>query len=194
MPPSPNKFAAKPLRALPRQHPSWLARAGSSRSLSSQNILSALNPVLQVPEVHKRSKVPSGLNPQTSKSSLGSQSGPPNVPSVLNPVLKMFPQLSILLSSSLGPQTFSKSSLGSQSGSPSSLKVHSFTLILNPVLPVQKRFSECSRSSQPCSHIRSPCSHFVPKSVSLSAAGEHEALDQMAPRDRVGSGCSVLVG
>jgi hypothetical protein len=59
---------------------------------------SALNPVLQVPKVHERSKVPSGLNPQTSKSSLGSQSGPPNVHSVLNPVLQKFPQLSILLS------------------------------------------------------------------------------------------------
>lgn len=91
LPPSPNKFAAKPSRALPRQHSSWLARAGSSRSLSSQNVLSALNPVLQVPEVHKRSKVLSGLNPQTSKSSLGSQSGPPNVPSVLNPVLQNVP-------------------------------------------------------------------------------------------------------
>lgn len=127
------------------------------------------------------------------------------VPSVLNQVLKTFPKFSIRFSKSslssqscspgsLGPQMFSTSSLSSQSGSLSSLKVHSFTLILNPVLQVQKRFSESSRSSEPCSHTRSPCSHFVPKSVSLSAAGEHEALDQMAPRDRVGSGCSVWVG
>ncbi len=207
-----NKFAAKPSRALPWHHSSSLARAGSSRSLSSQNV----------------SK--SSLGSQScSSSSLGSQkfrqllilfSRFPKstnvqkfpqvsihkrrkVPSVLNPALQTFTQFSIRFSKSslssqscspgsLGPQTFSKSSLSSQSGSPSSLKVHSFTLILNPVLQVQKRFSESSRSS--VLHIRSPYSHFVPKSVSLSAAGEHEALDQMAPRDRVGSGCIVLVG
>jgi hypothetical protein len=78
--------------------PKFTKRLRKLTFLKFTKVQSALNPVLQVPEVHKRSKAPSGLNPQTSKSSLGSQSGPPNVPSVLNSVLPKFPQLSILLS------------------------------------------------------------------------------------------------
>jgi hypothetical protein len=105
-----NKFAAT---TLARSFPVGLVLACKSRKLTFPKftkrlrkltflkftkVQSALNPVLQVPEVHKRSKAPSGLNPQTSRSSLGSRSGPPNVPSVLNSVLPKFPQLSILLS------------------------------------------------------------------------------------------------